>query len=52
MRKLRIYSIVTTVVGLFVLLQGSIVTKTGSGQGCGTTWSLCFGDVIPLNPLH
>lgn len=50
MRKLRVFSIVTTVVVLFVLLQGSIVTKTGSGQGCGTTWPLCFGDVIPLNP--
>ncbi|KQL58537.1 MULTISPECIES: COX15/CtaA family protein [Bacillaceae] len=50
MKKLRIFSIVTTIVVLFVLLQGSIVTKTGSGQGCGTTWPLCFGDVIPYNP--
>ncbi|GAF22889.1 LOW QUALITY PROTEIN: heme A synthase, cytochrome oxidase biogenesis protein Cox15-CtaA [Bacillus sp. JCM 19047] len=50
MKKLRIFSILTTIVVLFVLLQGSIVTKTGSGQGCGTTWPLCFGDVIPYNP--
>jgi heme a synthase len=50
MKKLRVYSILTTFIVLFVLLQGSIVTKTGSGQGCGTTWPLCFGEVIPYNP--
>ncbi|WP_416148277.1 COX15/CtaA family protein [Salipaludibacillus sp. HK11] len=50
MKKLKIYSIITTIFVLFVLLQGSIVTKTGSGQGCGSTWPLCFGDVIPYNP--
>ncbi|WP_102707868.1 COX15/CtaA family protein [Terribacillus saccharophilus] len=50
MKKLKIYAIITTVIVLIVLLQGSLVTKTGSGQGCGTTWPLCFGDVIPYNP--
>ncbi|UOQ50659.1 COX15/CtaA family protein [Gracilibacillus caseinilyticus] len=40
----------TTIIVLFVLLQGAVVTKTGSGQGCGTTWPLCFGKVIPYNP--
>ncbi|MFA9457932.1 heme A synthase [Halalkalibacter sp. AB-rgal2] len=50
MKKLKVYSIITTIIVLFVLLQGSIVTKTGSGQGCGTTWPLCFGEVIPYNP--
>ncbi len=50
MKKLKAYSIITTIIVLFVLLQGSVVTKTGSGQGCGTTWPLCFGNVIPYNP--
>ncbi|MCM2677491.1 COX15/CtaA family protein [Alkalicoccobacillus plakortidis] len=50
MGKLRVYSFFTMIVVLFVLLQGSIVTKTGSGQGCGTTWPLCFGELIPYNP--
>lgn len=50
MKKLRAFGMFTTLVVLFVLIQGSIVTKTGSGQGCGTTWPLCFGDVIPYNP--
>ncbi|PAM91409.1 heme A synthase, partial [Flavobacterium sp. IR1] len=31
-------------------LQGALVTKTGSGEGCGATWPLCFGEVIPTNP--
>lgn len=49
MNKLRVYSLLTTIVVLIVLLQGSIVTKTGSGQGCGATWPLCFGEVIPYD---
>ncbi len=33
-----------------MLIQGALVTKTGSGEGCGATWPLCFGEVIPTNP--
>jgi cytochrome c oxidase assembly protein subunit 15 len=32
---------------LFVLLGGALVTKTGSGLGCGRTWPLCNGELIP-----
>ena len=32
---------------LIVLLQGALVTKTGSGEGCGATWPLCFGKFLP-----
>ena len=35
-------------VGMFVvLLMGSTVTGTGSGEGCGTSWPLCNGRFIP-----
>ncbi|GAJ99684.1 heme A synthase [Geomicrobium sp. JCM 19055] len=34
---------------IIVLLQGAIVTKTDSGDGCGETWPLCFGEVLPSN---
>lgn len=35
-------------IGMFiVLLQGAIVTKTGSGEGCGDDWPLCNGKFIP-----
>ncbi|RLQ95938.1 heme A synthase [Falsibacillus albus] len=32
---------------LFVLLGGALVTKTGSGMGCGHSWPLCEGRIIP-----
>ncbi len=39
---------VTATVGMFiVLVMGSTVTNTGSGDGCGTSWPLCNGQFIP-----
>jgi cytochrome c oxidase assembly protein subunit 15 len=32
---------------MIVLLQGALVTKTESGEGCGDSWPLCHGQVIP-----
>lgn len=32
---------------LFVLIGGALVTKTGSGLGCGRSWPLCNGELIP-----
>jgi cytochrome c oxidase assembly protein subunit 15 len=32
---------------LFVLIGGALVTKTGSEMGCGRSWPLCHGQVIP-----
>jgi cytochrome c oxidase assembly protein subunit 15 len=49
-KRLKIYSILSSIGLLIVLLQGALVTKTGSGEGCGATWPLCFGEVIPVNP--
>ncbi|WP_100404604.1 COX15/CtaA family protein [Bacillus solitudinis] len=49
-KLLKIYSIFTSIGILIVLLQGALVTKTGSGEGCGATWPLCFGEFIPVNP--
>lgn len=34
---------------LFVLIGGALVTKTGSGMGCGRSWPLCHGELIPSN---
>ena len=37
-----------SVVGMFaVLLAGALVTKTGSGEGCGASWPLCHGQWLP-----
>ncbi|MBH0229010.1 COX15/CtaA family protein [Halobacillus yeomjeoni] len=32
---------------LLVLLGGALVTKTESGMGCGKSWPLCHGQLIP-----
>ena len=32
---------------LILLLGGALVTKTESGEGCGTSWPLCHGKIIP-----
>ncbi|MEZ4505152.1 MAG: heme A synthase [Thermomicrobiales bacterium] len=35
-------------IGMFiVLMMGSTVTNTGSGEGCGRSWPLCQGKFIP-----
>ena len=44
---LRWLAIVTTLVMIVVLLQGTLVTNTGSQAGCGDTWPLCHGRIIP-----
>lgn len=49
-KKLKFFGVLTSIGVLIVLLQGALVTKTGSGEGCGATWPLCFGEVIPTNP--
>ena len=39
---------VLALVGMFiVLMMGSTVTNTGSGEGCGRSWPLCHGKFIP-----
>ncbi|WP_158735498.1 heme A synthase [Alteribacillus sp. YIM 98480] len=49
-KGLKIFGIITSIGMLIVLLQGALVTKTGSAEGCGATWPLCFGEVIPESP--
>lgn len=46
-RLLKIVSVVTSILLLWVLLGGALVTKTDSGAGCGSDWPLCHGKIIP-----
>ncbi|HEX6506465.1 MAG TPA: COX15/CtaA family protein, partial [Chloroflexota bacterium] len=40
-------------VGMFaVLVMGADVTNTGSEQGCGRSWPLCHGKLIPQMAVH
>src|SRR5579884_11712 len=37
-----------TAIGMFiVLVMGATVTNTGSAEGCGRSWPLCHGELIP-----
>ncbi|WP_275576519.1 COX15/CtaA family protein [Mangrovibacillus cuniculi] len=47
MNILKVISVLTSLVMLAVLLGGALVTKTGSGMGCGRSWPLCHGQLIP-----
>lgn len=49
-RILKVLSVITSFVMLFVLMGGALVTKTGSSMGCGRSWPLCHGQIIP-DPL-
>ncbi|MGZ9585356.1 COX15/CtaA family protein [Paenibacillus marinisediminis] len=43
----------TVCIGMFiVVLNGAVVTKTGSGRGCGTDWPLCNGKFIPAYTIE
>lgn len=46
-KSLKWLAVATTIGMLFVLLGGALVTKTGSGMGCGRTWPLCNGQFVP-----
>jgi cytochrome c oxidase assembly protein subunit 15 len=46
-RSLKWLSVLTTIGMLFILLGGALVTKTDSGMGCGRSWPLCDGQLIP-----
>lgn len=46
-RNLKWLSVSTTIGMIFILLGGALVTKTDSGAGCGKSWPLCHGELIP-----
>ena len=46
-RSLKWLAVATTIGMIFVLLGGALVTKTGSGLGCGRSWPLCEGNITP-----
>ncbi|PMC38308.1 heme A synthase [Bacillus sp. UMB0899] len=46
-RALKWFAVITTIIMLFVLIGGALVTKTESGAGCGDSWPLCHGELVP-----
>lgn len=49
-KLLKIYSVATTIGMFLILLMGAIVTTTDSGDGCGNSWPLCYGKLLPPQP--
>lgn len=44
---------IAAVVGMFaVQLVGTLVTKSGSADGCGASWPLCDGSLLPAANIH
>lgn len=46
-RSLKWLAVATTIGMILILLGGALVTKTGSGMGCGRSWPLCNGKFLP-----
>jgi cytochrome c oxidase assembly protein subunit 15 len=46
-RTLKSLGVFTSFIMLLVLIGGALVTKTGSGMGCGRQWPLCNGKFLP-----
>ncbi len=44
------YAWIVLVYNLFVILLGAYVRASKSGDGCGSHWPLCNGEVIPITP--
>lgn len=47
MRTLKWLAIISTIGMIFILIGGALVTKTDSSLGCGNSWPLCHGELIP-----
>ncbi|WP_139492717.1 COX15/CtaA family protein [Brevibacillus dissolubilis] len=45
-------AVLSTVVMFIVMIAGSLVTKTGSGLGCGNDWPLCNGKWVPAYTIE
>ncbi|TDM03908.1 COX15/CtaA family protein [Macrococcus carouselicus] len=48
-KNLKWLSVFTTILMLFVQIGGALVTKTGSADGCGNSWPLCHGEIVPTH---
>lgn len=48
-RSLKWLAVLTTIGMLLILLGGALVTKTDSGMGCGRSWPLCNGELVPTD---
>lgn len=48
-QNLKWLGVLATIIMTFVQLGGALVTKTGSEDGCGSSWPLCNDALLPEN---
>ena len=48
-QNLKWLGVLATIIMTFVQLGGALVTKTGSEDGCGSSWPLCNGALLAEN---
>jgi len=51
-RYVKWLAVASAVVMVLVIIQGSLVTTTGSAEGCGNSWPLCHGKFIPAYTIE
>jgi cytochrome c oxidase assembly protein subunit 15 len=51
-KLLKIFGVITTFAMFLVLMMGALVSKTGSGEGCGDSWPLCHGQLTPIGTIE
>lgn len=51
-RGLKTLSVAASVAMYLVLIAGSLVTNSGSAEGCGRSWPLCHGRWMPVLDYH
>jgi protoheme IX farnesyltransferase len=49
-RRFALYAWGLLLFNFIVIVVGTVVRATGSGDGCGAHWPLCDGQVIPVAP--
>jgi heme A synthase len=50
MNRYARYACFVLVFNLLVILLGTVVRATNSGDGCGSHWPICNGELIPVAP--
>ncbi|HLS90627.1 MAG TPA: heme A synthase [Limnochordia bacterium] len=51
-RHLKWLSVASVISMFIVQLAGTLVTKSGSAEGCGASWPLCHGSWLPEMNMH
>ncbi len=47
LNRFAVFAYATLAVTILVILWGTIVKATGSGDGCGASWPACNGEILP-----